>query len=103
MRPVKNSHVRRLPCLIVGEEDSILAGQTNQDGLYAEALDQFGPALERLVRAYESDSDKRRDLSQDVHFQLWRSLQNYNSRSSLRTWVYRGGSPRRCFTHYPRT
>ena len=73
----------------MGEEESILAGQTNQDGLYAEALDQFGPALERLARAYESDSDKRRDLSQDVHFQLWRSLQNYNSRCSLRTWVYR--------------
>lgn len=73
----------------MGEEESILAGQTNQDELYAEALDQFGPALERLVRAYESDSDKRRDLSQDVHLQLWRSLQNYNSRCSLRTWVYR--------------
>jgi hypothetical protein len=47
---------------LVGEEESILAGQTNQDGLYAEALDQFGPALELLARAYESDPDKRRDL-----------------------------------------
>jgi RNA polymerase sigma-70 factor (ECF subfamily) len=52
-------------------------------------LDQFGPALERLARAYEADPDKRRDLSQDVHLQLWRSFQNYSSRCSLRTWVYR--------------
>jgi RNA polymerase sigma-70 factor, ECF subfamily len=75
--------------LIVGGKESILAGQTNQDGLYGEALDQFGPALERLARAYEADPEKRRDLSQDVHFQLWRSFQNYDSRCSLRTWVYR--------------
>ena len=73
----------------MGGKESILAGQTNQDGLYGEALDQFGPALERLARAYEADREKRRDLSQDIHFQLWRSFQNYDSRCSLRTWVYR--------------
>lgn len=73
----------------MGGKESILAGQTNQDGLYGEALDQFGPALERLARAYEADPEKRRDLSQEIHFQLWRSLQNYNFRCSLRTWVYR--------------
>jgi RNA polymerase sigma-70 factor, ECF subfamily len=75
--------------LIEWGKESILAGRTNQDGLYGEALDQFGPALERLVRAYEADPEKRRDLSQDIHLQLWRSLQNYNSHCSLRTWVYR--------------
>ena len=52
-------------------------------------MDQFGPALERLARAYEADPEKRRDLSQDIHFQLWRSFQRYDSRCSLRTWVYR--------------
>jgi RNA polymerase sigma-70 factor (ECF subfamily) len=73
----------------VGGKESILAGQTNQDGLYGEALDQFGPALERLARAYEADPEKRRDLSQDIQLQLWRSLKNYDSRCSLRTWAYR--------------
>src|SRR5437879_4164197 len=33
--------------------------------------------------------EKRRDLSQDIHFQLWRSFQRYDARCSLRTWVYR--------------
>ena len=37
----------------------------------------------------EPNPEKRRDLSQDIHFQLWRSFQNYHSRCSLRTWVYR--------------
>ena len=39
--------------------------------------------------AYEADSEKRRDLSQDIHFQLWRSFQRYDARCSLRTWVFR--------------
>ena len=52
-------------------------------------MDQFGPALERLARAYEADPERRRDLSQDIHFQLWRSFRQYAGRCSLRTWVYR--------------
>lgn len=52
-------------------------------------MDQFGSSLERLTRAYEADPEKRRDLSQDIHFQLWRSFQRYDGRCSLRTWVYR--------------
>ena len=52
-------------------------------------MDQFGSALERLASAYEADPEKRRDLSQDIHLQLWRSFQRYDGRCSLRTWVYR--------------
>jgi RNA polymerase sigma-70 factor (ECF subfamily) len=57
--------------------------------LYRDAAEKYGSALERLARAYEVDPEKRRDLSQDIHFQLWRSLQRYDARCSLRTWVYR--------------
>ena len=60
-----------------------------EDDFYREAAAQFGSALERLATAYESDPDKRRDLRQEIHFQLWRSFQRYDSRCSLRTWVYR--------------
>ena len=73
----------------MGGTESIPTGQTNQDALYRDAVDQFGSALERLARAYEADPEKRRDLSQDIHFQLWRSFQRYDARCSLRTWVYR--------------
>jgi RNA polymerase sigma-70 factor (ECF subfamily) len=61
----------------------------SQDDLYRDAVDQYGSSLERLARAYEADPEKRRDLSQDIHFQLWRSFQRYDARCSLRTWVYR--------------
>ena len=64
-------------------------GDASQDDLYRDAADQFGPALERLARAYEADPDKRRDLIQEIHFQLWRSFQRFDARCSTRTWVYR--------------
>jgi len=49
----------------------------------------FGPALERLARAYEPDADRRLDLLQEIHVSLWRSFASFDGRCSLRTWVYR--------------
>ncbi len=54
-----------------------------------EAAAEFGPALDRLARGYEADADLRRDLRQDIHTELWRSLARFDGRCSLRTWVYR--------------
>jgi len=56
---------------------------------YAEVARTFGAALERLAGGYERDPDARRDLLQDIHVALWRSLARYDGRCSLRTWVYR--------------
>jgi RNA polymerase sigma-70 factor, ECF subfamily len=61
----------------------------NQDELYRQATADFGNALDRLVRAYELDADKRRDLLQEIHLSLWRSFEKFEARCSLRTWVYR--------------
>jgi RNA polymerase sigma-70 factor (ECF subfamily) len=56
---------------------------------YAEAARIYGAALERLAGGYERDPDARRDLLQEIHVALWRSLARYDGRCSLRTWVYR--------------
>lgn len=60
-----------------------------QDDLYLRTARDYGPALARLARAYEADPDSRRDLLQDIHFALWRSLASFSGQCSLRTWVYR--------------
>jgi len=57
--------------------------------LYEEASAAYGPALERLARAYEADPDRRRDLLQEIHLALWRSFASFDGRCSLRTWIYR--------------
>ena len=73
----------------MGGIESISTGPISQDDLYRDAVEKFGPSLERLATAYEADPEKRRDLSQDIHFQLWRSFQRYDALCSLRTWTYR--------------
>ena len=60
-----------------------------QEELYREASATYGAALQRLAAGYEADSDRRRDLLQEIHLSLWQSLASYDARCSLRTWAYR--------------
>ena len=62
---------------------------SGQSSLYEEAVQAFGAAIERLARSYELDPHKRQDLLQNIHLNLWRSLERFSGQSSLRTWVYR--------------
>ena len=61
----------------------------SQDDLYKQTTEMYGEALDRLVRAYELDADKRRDLLQEIHLALWRSFDQFEGRCSVRTWMYR--------------
>jgi len=61
----------------------------SSDERYEEAVRLFGSALDRLAAGYEADPDKRRDLRQEIHLQLWRSLAVFDGRCSLRTWTFR--------------
>jgi len=61
----------------------------DQDARYQEAAAAFGPAMQRLARANEANAERRRDLLQDMHVALWRSLAAFDGRCSMRTWVYR--------------
>lgn len=63
--------------------------ESNATELYRRVAAEYGAALERLAFAYEEDSDRRRDLLQDIHFQIWRSFEQFDGRCSLRTWAYR--------------
>lgn len=64
-----------------------MTGTTEQ--LYAEAGRQFAPALARLARSVERDAEKARDLEQEMHCALWRSLSRFDGKCALKTWVYR--------------
>jgi RNA polymerase sigma-70 factor (ECF subfamily) len=60
-----------------------------RDALYASAYRDFAPALTRLARATEADVERSRDLEQDIHLALWRSLAAFDGRCALGTWVWR--------------
>lgn len=61
----------------------------DQDARYLDAAATYGAALQRLARASEANAERRRDLLQDMHVALWRSLAAFDGRCSMRTWVYR--------------
>jgi RNA polymerase sigma-70 factor (ECF subfamily) len=66
-----------------------IVGPTEREELYAAASREFGRALDRLTAGYEADPEKRHDLRQEIHFQLWRSLEVFDGRCSLKTWTFR--------------
>jgi len=57
--------------------------------LYETAVSEFGRALDRVAAGYEADPEKRHDLRQEIHLQLWRSLDLFDGRCSLKTWTFR--------------
>lgn len=76
--------------MTVGRRKSSDAHQEQrQQDLYAEAVAACGRMLNRLAAGYEADSDRRRDLQQEIHLQLWRSLGAFDGRCSLTTWALR--------------
>ncbi|HUO28927.1 MAG TPA: sigma factor [Bryobacteraceae bacterium] len=64
-------------------------GRREQDALYQQAIAGHAAMIRRLACGYEADPDRRRDLLQDIHLDLWRSMELFDGRCALRTWVYR--------------
>lgn len=69
--------------------DYLIVAEISSDERYRDAVREFGRALDRLAAGYEADPDRRRDLRQEIHLQLWRSFFLYDGRCSLRTWTFR--------------
>ena len=61
----------------------------SQQQLYDAAVAEYRLAFDRLAAGYEVNVEKRRDLRQEIHFQLWRSFGVYDGRCSLKTWCFR--------------
>jgi RNA polymerase sigma-70 factor (ECF subfamily) len=62
---------------------------TGRDALYERVAAEYSASLERLARAHEANRSLQQDLLQDIHLALWRSLPEFEGRSSLRTWIFR--------------
>jgi RNA polymerase sigma-70 factor (ECF subfamily) len=73
----------------VGRDHTKNAAGPQHNDLYHAAVQEFGRILDRIAAGYESDPDKRHDLRQEIHLQLWRSLHLFDARCSLKTWTLR--------------
>lgn len=70
-----------------------MTGATGQadrrEALYRRVATEYGSIVARLAAGYEADTVLREDLEQEIHLQLWRSLQQFREQCSLATWIYR--------------
>lgn len=73
----------------MGTSDPCGNGAAEREALFRAGLRELGAVLNRLVNGYEADTDKRHDLWQEIHFRLWKSLEGFDGRCSLRTWTLR--------------
>jgi RNA polymerase sigma-70 factor (ECF subfamily) len=62
---------------------------SERDRLYREAIATLSSALSRVAAGYEADRELRRDLLQEIHAALWKSLETFDRRCSLKTWSWR--------------
>ena len=74
---------------MVGRDGTSKAPASKREELYQTAIRELGRALDRLAAGYEADPEKRHDLRQEIHLQLWRSFEAFDGRCSLKTWTFR--------------
>jgi len=57
--------------------------------VFLELLGDNKAQISRICTVYAQDEDEKRDLFQEVAFNLWKSLPSFKGNSALSTWVYR--------------
>lgn len=86
----------RLP---VWKQKSMIAGiaartqsageDSSQRDVFVRIIEEYGPALRRLVGAYVEQPSDREDLFQEIAVALWQATPKFRGESSERTWLYR--------------
>lgn len=57
--------------------------------LFLSVIDEHKGILYKIASSYCRDKEDRRDIIQEIVFQLWKSFERYDSRYMYSTWIYR--------------
>lgn len=61
----------------------------DQKTLFMTWLNDHGSSIVKVARAYTLTNEDCQDLAQEILFQAWRSLPNFDGQASPATWFYR--------------
>ena len=61
----------------------------DQKSLFLTWLDEHGPSVMKVARAYTLSREECQDLAQEILLQAWQSLPKFHQKSSPATWFYR--------------
>ena len=56
---------------------------------FLEILARHEQLINKVIRIYAVDSEDRKDLFQEIVYQLWRSWGSFRQESQVNTWIYR--------------
>ena len=45
--------------------------------------------IHKIINVYEDDTEDKKDLFQEILYQLWKSYPSFAGRSALSTWIYK--------------
>lgn len=57
--------------------------------IFIETLKENENLVYKIASVYTNSIDDRNDLIQEIIYQLWKSFDTFNEKSSLTTWMYR--------------
>lgn len=52
-------------------------------------ISEFTGIIKKICRMYRDNPEDRKDLFQEIIFQLWKSYPTFSGKSRLSTWIYR--------------
>lgn len=62
---------------------------TEQEKLFLTIIEQHKGIIYKIAKSFKKDEDDKKDLMQEIIFQLWRAFPGFDERSKLSTWLYR--------------
>ena len=67
----------------------MLLRDEDQKSLFMDWLGAHGASVMKVARAYTLTGEDCQDLAQEILFQAWRSLPNFERKANAATWFYR--------------
>ncbi len=62
---------------------------TARQEIFISVIDRHKGILHKVANAYATSADDRKDLIQEIIFQLWKSFDRYNPQFKYSTWIYK--------------
>jgi len=60
-----------------------------EDNAFLSVIEQHKGIIYKVANSYCRNTEDRKDLIQEIIFQLWRSFERYNDQYKMSTWLYR--------------
>jgi RNA polymerase sigma factor (sigma-70 family) len=60
-----------------------------QEELFLSVIEQNKGIIYKIANSFKKDEEDKKDLVQEIIFQLWRAFASYDGRSKFSTWMYR--------------